>query len=78
MNIDGHEIMGLIDSGANISAIFKSFAEKLGLAFKQLHTLLDIEGSEGLEVSYLGYTEVSLQVPGVKALNEDILRVYSQ
>ena len=37
--------------------------------------MLEIEGSRGIDVPYLGYTEVNFQVPGVKALNEDILVV---
>ena len=61
--------------GANISSILKGFAEKLGLPCRQLQQLLEIEGSWGIDVPYLGYTEVNLQVPGVKALNEDILVV---
>ena len=42
---------------------------------RQLQQLLEIEGSGGIDVPYLGYTEVNFQVPGVKALNEDILVV---
>ena len=40
-----------------------------------MQQLLEIEGSRGIDVPYLGYTEVNFQVPGVKALNEDILVV---
>ena len=36
---------------------------------------MEIEGSRGIDVPYLGYREVNFQVPGVKALNEDILVV---
>ena len=75
VKIDGCEVTGLIDLGANISSILKSFAEKLGLPCRQLQQLLEIEGSGGIDVPYLGYTEVNFQVPGVKALNEDILVV---
>ena len=59
----------------NISSISKSFAEKLGLPCRQLQQLLEIEGSRGIDVPYLGYTEVNFQVPRVKALNEDIMVV---
>ena len=61
--------------GANISSISKSFAEKLGLPCQQLWWLLEIEGSGGIDIPYLGYTEVNFQVLGVKALNKDILVV---
>ena len=36
---------------------------------------MEIEGSGGIDVPYLGYTEVNFQVLGVKTLNEDILVV---
>ena len=49
--------------------------DKLGLPCRQLQQLLEIEGSGGIDVPYLGYTEVNFQVPRVKALNEDILVV---
>ena len=75
LEVDGHKIMGLIDSGANISSISKNFTEKLGLPFRHLDSLLEIEGSGGIEVPYLGYTEVNLKIPGVKAFDEDILVV---
>ena len=65
----------MIDLGANISSILKSFAEKLGLPCRQLQQLLEIEGSGGIDVPYLGYREINFQVSGVKALNEDILVV---
>ena len=65
----------MIDLGANISSISKSVVEKFGLPCQQLQQLLEIEGSRAIDVPYLGYTEVNFQVPGVKALNEDILVV---
>ena len=73
-HVQGCKVTGLIDSGANIS-ISKCFAEKLGLPCRQLWQLLEIEGSGGIDVPYLGYTDINFQVPGVKALNEDILVV---
>ena len=36
---------------------------------------MEIKGSGGIDVLYLGYTEVNLRVPRVKALDEDILVV---
>ena len=40
---------------------------------KQLQSILQIEGSEGLEVPYLGYVEVHLRIPEVKAFDQDVL-----
>ena len=40
---------------------------------KQLQSILQIEGSGGLEVPYLGYVEVQLKIPEVKAFDHDVL-----
>ena len=40
---------------------------------RQLQSILQIEGSGGLEVPYLGYVEVWLELPEVKAFNHDVL-----
>ena len=47
--------------------------KKLNLEPKQLQSILEIEGSGGLEVPYLGYVEVHLQIPEVKAFDQDVL-----
>ena len=58
VNIEGVRMKTLIDSGAQISAISKSMAKTLGLSIAKLVTLLDVEGSAGSDVPYLGYTEL--------------------
>ena len=40
---------------------------------KQLQSILQIGGSGGLEVLYLGYVETHLRTPEVKAFDQDIL-----
>ena len=47
--------------------------KKLKLESKQLQSILQIEGSGGLEVPYLGYVEVHLGIPEVKAFDQDVL-----
>ena len=47
--------------------------KKLNLEPKQLQSILQIEGSGGLEVPYLGYMEVHLKIPEVKAFDQDVL-----
>ena len=47
--------------------------KKLKLEPKQLQSILWIEGSRGLEVPYLGYVEVHLRIPEVKAFDQDVL-----
>ena len=39
----------------------------------QLHSVLQIEGSRGSEVPYLGYVEAYLKVPEVSAFDIDVL-----
>ena len=47
--------------------------KKLKLEPKQLQSILWIEGSGGLEVPYLGYVEVHLGIPEVKAFDQNVL-----
>ena len=64
---------GLIDSGAQVSSISNTFAQKLGLQIKKLDTLLELEPTGGGVVPYDGYVEVRMQIPNVKAFDLDVL-----
>ena len=66
--MEGQETKALLDSGSQLSAISWTWVKKLKLEPKQLQSILQIEGSGGLEVPYLGYVEVHLGIPEVKAL----------
>ena len=63
----------LIDLGAQISAISKSMAKTLVLPIRKLETLLDIKGSAGSNVPYLGYTELRLDIPEIVKFDHDVL-----
>ena len=56
--VEGQETRTLLDSGSQLSAISWTWVKKLNLEPKQLQYILQIEGSGGLEVPYLGYVEV--------------------
>ena len=71
--VDGVSCKGLVDSGAQISTITKSFAKVLGLKNYHLDRLLDTMGTEGTEVPYEGYVEVSLWIPEIRVYNQDLL-----
>ena len=43
------------------------------MELKQLQSILRIKGLGGLEVPYLGYVEVRLELPEVKAFTPDVL-----
>ena len=71
--VEGQETQVLLDSGSQLSAISWTWVKRLKLEPKQLQSILWIEGSGGLKVPYLGYVEVCLEIPEVKAFNQDVL-----
>ena len=73
VKVEGVETTSLIDTGACMSAMTKSFAEALKLDLKSLDTILDIEGTGGGKVPYHGYIECRLNLPQVKKFDQDVL-----
>ena len=71
--VEGQEMRALLDTGSQLSSISWTWVKKLNLEPRQLQSILQIEGSGGLEVPYLGYVEVWLELPEVKAFNHDVL-----
>ena len=71
--VEGVPITSLIDSGANMSEITKSFAEELQLEIKGLQTILDIEATGGGQVPYHGYVECHLKLPDIEKFDLDVL-----
>ena len=71
--MEGQETRALLDSGSQLLAISWTWVKKLKLEPKQLQSILRIEGSGGLEVPHLGYVEVCLRIPEVKAFDQDVL-----
>ena len=63
----------MLDSGSQLSGISLKCVKKLKLKPQQLQSILQIEGSGGLEVPYLGYVEAHLKMPGIKAFDLDVL-----
>ena len=71
--MEGVPITSLIDSGASLSAITKSFVEELQLEIKELQTILDIEATGGGQVPYHGYVECRLKIPMIEKFVVDVL-----
>ena len=71
--VEGQEARALLDSGSQLSAISLEWVKKLKLKPQQLQSILQIEGSGGLEVPYLGYVEAHLKIPEIKAFGLDVL-----
>ena len=71
--VEGIKTKVLLDSGAQLSSITETRAKELNLEIKQLRTILDLEGTGGVEVPYEGYVELNLDIPEIKGFQEDIL-----
>ena len=71
--VEGQEARALLDSGSQLSAISLALVKKLNLKPQQLWSILQIEGSGGLEVPYLGCVETCLRTPEIKAFDHDVL-----
>ena len=69
----GQETRALLDSGSQLSAISWTWVKKMKLEPKQIQSILQIEGSGGLEVPYLGYVEACLRIPEVWAFDHDVI-----
>ena len=67
------QVTALVDSGAQISAVSMAFVKHHNLPIWQLQQLLDFEGFRGLDIPYIGYTQIQLQIQGVKDYDKDIL-----
>ena len=65
--------MALIDSSAEVPSVSSQFCEELALEMQPLGQLLELEGTGGATISYLGFMEVNLQIPGIQHYNEDVL-----
>ena len=65
--------MALIDSEAQVSSVISQFCEELALEIQPLGWLLELEGTGGATIPYLGFVEVNLQIPGMQHYNEDVL-----
>ena len=73
MEIEGVKTTALIDTGACMSVMTKSFAEALELELKSLDSILDIEGIGGGKVPYHGYVECRLNLPQIEKFDHDVL-----
>ena len=62
-----------MDSGAQISAISMEFVKRHDLSIFQLQQPLDFEGFGGVDIPYIGYTELTLNVPEIEGFKREIL-----
>ena len=71
--VEGQEARALLDSGSQLSAISLKLVKKIKLKPQQMQSILQIEGSGGLEVPYLGYVEAHLKIPEIEPFDLDVL-----
>ena len=67
--IDGCEVTALIDLGAWVSNISAQLCKDLGLKIQPLGQLLELQGTGGAAIPYLGFVEVNLQILGIRGYN---------
>ena len=71
--IDGQEVTALMDLGVQVLSICTQFCKDLALPIQPLGWLLELEGTGGAAIPYLGFVEVNLQIPGIRNYNKDVL-----
>ena len=71
--VDGHEVTALVDLGAQVSNRSTQLCKDLGLKIQPLGQLLELEGTGGAPIPYLGFVEVNLQILGIRGYNKDVL-----
>ena len=62
-----------MDSGAQISAIYMEFVKRHDLPIFQLQRLLDFEGFGGVDIPYIGYTKLTLNILEIEGFRREIL-----
>ena len=77
IEIDGKVSKALIDSGAMILMMSKGYCDKHGYEIQPLDTLVPIEGSGIVDVPYLGYVEVRMQILGISSFEQDVVMLIS-
>ena len=67
------EVAALVVLGAQVLTMSAQLCEELGLEIQPLGQLLELKGTGGAAIPYLGFVEVNLQILGIKRYNEDVL-----
>ena len=63
----------LVDLVAQVSTMSAQLCEELDLKIQPLGQLLELEGTGGAAIPYLGFVEVNLQILGTRGYSEDVL-----
>ena len=71
--VEGMEMMTLVDTGSQISALTVGFCSEFWLRILPLGGSLVLEGTRGIAIPYKGYVEANLTIQGLPKYNEDVL-----
>ena len=61
LKINGNKIIGLLDTGCQITNISQKYCEDLGLEIHELENLVDIVQADGSCLDYVGYVDINLE-----------------
>ena len=67
ITVDGQKVTTLIDSGEQVSSVSSGFCKWMTLKVHPLDRLLELEGTGGSAIPYLGFVEVNLQIHSIGA-----------
>ena len=71
--VDGQKVATLINSGVQVSSVSSEVFKQMTIKVHPLDRLVELEGTRGSAIPYLGYVEVNIQIPGIQGYNEDVL-----
>ena len=61
--INGHPVTGLLDTGSQVAHISEAFCQTNNIQIHPLDKLVEIEGTGGDLIKYIGYIEATLTPP---------------
>ena len=61
--INGHPVTALLDTGSQVTHISEAFCQANEIQINPLDQLVEIEGTGGDSIKYIGYIEATLTLP---------------
>ena len=61
--INGHPVTALLDTGSQNTHVSEAFCQAKGFKINPLNHLVEIEGTGGDSIKYVGYIEAKLTLP---------------
>ena len=61
--INGHPVTALLDTGSQVTHVSQDFCLANGIKFNPSNQVVNIDGTEGSTIEYVGYIEAKLSLP---------------